>query len=535
MDSSNTLFHIPDCINEIIYYLFDDRKALFSCALVNRLWCRTVIPILWSNVFNNHLFHNNKEIKIIHTYIKCLPEIQKLTLINKNINLQDFKPALFDYPKYLRVLNCLYFDNALYSWYNATIKPGFDITEYQNTFLHCNQIISQYILNHSTGLNSLHLSYHYTPNRSCFMHFPLDPSSVKEIWHAFSELTELHINFPVNTLNISLLYEKLSLYSHNIQKLNITSPGTHLFCQPDICKHLFQLINSQRNLRSLAVFFSWPNSQSPLFFSALSSQFHSLRHLEITDFYDIPLLITSYLSYFNLDTLKLIYCYKLNLRIDPGPLPFLSPGSQFQIKNLIISGAHYSALNPFFSLIIKITGSNLQKIFFNGCDIALINTIAEYNTNLTYLSTIVNYSIFDNFLLSLSKLKKLKYLEIKKSRNDRKFTNRMISQFAKSIPNTLEELNFNLKTARHIFENDLNLTDHLSIFLKDCNIPLSKLTIHMYELNNDSLNLLIDYAVRFDGSLKELRYDAEGRFTRDVLLKAEKVIPLITDITEDMY
>ncbi|CAG8493165.1 9537_t:CDS:1, partial [Dentiscutata heterogama] len=136
MDSSITLFHIPDYVNEVISHLFDDRKALFSCALVSRLWCRSVIPLLWSNVFNIQLSHNNKEIKIIHTYVKCLPEIQKLTLINNNINLQDLKPALFDYPKYLRVLNCLDFDNALYSWYNATIKPGIDITEFQNTFLH---------------------------------------------------------------------------------------------------------------------------------------------------------------------------------------------------------------------------------------------------------------------------------------------------------------------------------------------------------------------------------------------------------------
>ncbi|CAG8707972.1 34909_t:CDS:1, partial [Racocetra persica] len=376
MDSSFILFNIPDYVSEIICHLFDDHQALFSCALVNRSWCRSAIPLLWSDVFNNHLSHN-KEIKIIHTYVKGLPEIQKINLINNNLNLQDFKPTLFDYPKYLRVLNCLYFDNALYSWYNATIKPGVDITESQNTFLHCNLIISQHILNHSAGLYTLYLSYHYTPNRSCFMHLPLDPF-VKDIWHTFSELSELHINFPVNTLNISLLYEKLSLHTHNLQKLFITSPVTCTSYQSETCKHLFQLINSQRNLQSLTIFFSWPNSQSPLFFSALSSQSHSLRHLEISDFYDIPLLISSCLSSFNLDTLKFFYCYKLNLRIDPSPIPVLSSDCQFRIKNLIISGAHYSVLNPFFSLIIKTAGSNLQKISFNGCDIALINTISDY-------------------------------------------------------------------------------------------------------------------------------------------------------------
>ncbi|CAG8761989.1 638_t:CDS:1, partial [Racocetra fulgida] len=132
---------------------------------------------------------------------------------------------------------------------------------------------------------------------------------------------------------------------------------------------------------------------------------------------------------------------------------------------------------------------------------------------------------------------KLKYLEIKKSRNDRKFTEGMISKIAKAIPATLEELDFNLRTARNIFEEwDIKLTDqgHLNVLLKECNVPLSKLTIHMYELNNESLNFIIDYAVRI-GSLKELRYDADGRFTNNVLMKAEKVIPIITNITEDLY
>ena len=38
---------------DILFLIFeelqDDSKSLFSCLMVNRLWCETVIPILWKN------------------------------------------------------------------------------------------------------------------------------------------------------------------------------------------------------------------------------------------------------------------------------------------------------------------------------------------------------------------------------------------------------------------------------------------------------------------------------------------------------
>uniref|UniRef100_U9T5P7 F-box domain-containing protein n=1 Tax=Rhizophagus irregularis (strain DAOM 181602 / DAOM 197198 / MUCL 43194) TaxID=747089 RepID=U9T5P7_RHIID len=40
---------LPELIYEIIKYFQNDFSTLHSCILVNRLWCRLAIPLLWEN------------------------------------------------------------------------------------------------------------------------------------------------------------------------------------------------------------------------------------------------------------------------------------------------------------------------------------------------------------------------------------------------------------------------------------------------------------------------------------------------------
>ena len=43
---------LPELINEIIQYFHNDFSTLHSCILVNRLWCRLAIPLLWEDPFS---------------------------------------------------------------------------------------------------------------------------------------------------------------------------------------------------------------------------------------------------------------------------------------------------------------------------------------------------------------------------------------------------------------------------------------------------------------------------------------------------
>ncbi|CAG8591772.1 8441_t:CDS:1 [Dentiscutata erythropus] len=465
---------------------------------------------------------SDKGVNIIDIYVKCLSEMQRQTLICNNINIQeDFKPVLFNYPKYLWLLNCNSFDVVLSAWCRKTVKRTTNNEEFQNALHLCNITIGQYILSHSAGLRTLSIIDHCDHNKICLMYLPLDPC-VKGILHTFSKLAILNIKIrpsQITALNISLLCEKLSLYARNIKNLNISiNTIENEFIQPEICKHLFQLINSQHKLQYLTICFSWDNSQSPLFFSALSSQSHSLKYLEIIQFYDIPLLI-SYLSPFNLDTLNFVYYYRRNIQIEPSPLPILHSGTQFRIKELVSCGVtHYPVFNPFFSIIIRMSGSSLQELSLRGSDKLWINAITQC-PNLTSLTVAIDFSMHECFIQALSKLKKLQFLEVKKGQDNTKFTKDAILQIAKTISTTLEELDFDL-TANQ---------EYLVAFLAECKFSLSKLTIYLDELDNETLNFIIDYAIK-TGNLKELCYEATQSFTDDVLLRAKKVIPIITEI-----
>src|SRR2546430_4294362 len=41
----------PEIIHEIVLYLKDDKKSLYSCLLVSRDWCREAIRLLWRQPF----------------------------------------------------------------------------------------------------------------------------------------------------------------------------------------------------------------------------------------------------------------------------------------------------------------------------------------------------------------------------------------------------------------------------------------------------------------------------------------------------
>ncbi|RGB39164.1 hypothetical protein C1646_740236 [Rhizophagus diaphanus] len=72
---------LPELINEVIKYFRHDYKTLHSCILVNRLWCRLAIPLLWEDPFSIKLPKNYRFIEIY---------------LNNNLNEED-KTKLNEY------------------------------------------------------------------------------------------------------------------------------------------------------------------------------------------------------------------------------------------------------------------------------------------------------------------------------------------------------------------------------------------------------------------------------------------------------
>src|SRR3954451_629019 len=84
-----------DCLNEIFNYLEYDKVTLYSCLLVNRLWCDVSVRILWRDIRN------------YNTLIACLPNSSKEILYNNRIIISTptSKSPIFNYAAFCMVLS----------------------------------------------------------------------------------------------------------------------------------------------------------------------------------------------------------------------------------------------------------------------------------------------------------------------------------------------------------------------------------------------------------------------------------------------
>src|SRR5689334_4123693 len=100
-----------DCLNEIFEHLEEDKITLHSCLLVNRLWCKISVRILWKDIWDFKYFvpykHQPKVVSaILNTLISCLSNESEELLHNNGIftSTPISKPTLFNYPSFCKVL-----------------------------------------------------------------------------------------------------------------------------------------------------------------------------------------------------------------------------------------------------------------------------------------------------------------------------------------------------------------------------------------------------------------------------------------------
>ena len=90
---------------EIIQYLRNDFSTLYSCILVNRLWCRLAIPLLWEDPFSIYA----QNFQFIEIYLGNLNEDdyvkQKLANIVDMKLIASCSSTLFNYPSFIKNLD----------------------------------------------------------------------------------------------------------------------------------------------------------------------------------------------------------------------------------------------------------------------------------------------------------------------------------------------------------------------------------------------------------------------------------------------
>ncbi|CAB5198273.1 unnamed protein product [Rhizophagus irregularis] len=111
---------LPELTYEVMKYFQNDFLTLYSCILVNRLWCRLAIPLLWENPFSIP----TKNYKFIEIYLQNLKDNDFKTK-SKIYKIDDnlfYLNTLFNYPNFIKYINLLKVIKSVGKWFEDSVR-----------------------------------------------------------------------------------------------------------------------------------------------------------------------------------------------------------------------------------------------------------------------------------------------------------------------------------------------------------------------------------------------------------------------------
>src|SRR4051812_27129183 len=166
-----------DCLNEVFEILQDDKLTLHSCLLVNRIWCKISVRILWRNIWSfsgTYAYRFIVTSAILSTLISCLPNESK-DILHKNkiyISTPTSKPPLFNYVSFCKVLSINEISQIIFEVLkNDTSTTSINLKDSQ--CLVAKEILKMF-MNQISSLKTLtyYQPSYYIPNDIPFTHFP---------------------------------------------------------------------------------------------------------------------------------------------------------------------------------------------------------------------------------------------------------------------------------------------------------------------------------------------------------------------------
>ncbi|CAG8560202.1 5658_t:CDS:2 [Gigaspora rosea] len=145
----SSIHRLPGTINVINVNTLSNSGDQFICLLVNRQWCRIVVPILWQAP--NPGFKKSKF--LVRTYLLCLSQDMKRFLKANNIPVPPAPrrclPA-FDYPYFLRKVTDKFISGLTEAWLfkKWSVEKG-------KATLHLNRILHELFFSRAQRINSL--------------------------------------------------------------------------------------------------------------------------------------------------------------------------------------------------------------------------------------------------------------------------------------------------------------------------------------------------------------------------------------------
>ncbi|CAB4440143.1 unnamed protein product [Rhizophagus irregularis] len=273
MSYSKIFSEIPELTYEVIKYFKNDFSTLHSCILVNKLWCRLAIPLLWENPFSIP----TKNYNFIGIYLHNLNGDLKAQLYEYKIDGNLFPSnTLFNYPIFLKYLYTWKIISSIEEWSkDVELENSSSILEF---------------------MRLIHMSLFKVFIENKVNIHTFDIQIIHHNWYDsyIDDMLELMLQYPD--------------FFYNIRKLKLR----FFKASPSYTKNLIlQMINSYQNLKQISL-----NSSSlPIYQSLLSSKDynHSSNTLNTIILYCLDFkVITNLDKLFKqlnvLESVHIIYC-----------------------------------------------------------------------------------------------------------------------------------------------------------------------------------------------------------------------------------
>ncbi|EXX68023.1 hypothetical protein RirG_108730 [Rhizophagus irregularis DAOM 197198w] len=471
--------NLPELTDEILQYFKKDISTLYSCILVNRLWCRLAIPLLWEDPFSIH----NQNYRCIGTYLCFLNEDSKAKFneygINDKLLLSN---TLFNYPSFIKYLDTYKVCCSTKKWVSTSVGKGnekleslvyrylFEVFIENEGILHSFEVALPTGIDHKYFYDNMDLILK-NPNFTCnIKNLKLDSND--DIPFENTIITFLKFLYS-NCNSISSIFLKFFIYDINNCSL--------------IEKHSSQMIVSQHNIKKIS-FESNPILYNLLLSLKNSNCSNTLNTIifHYTDFKNVVSILQEVFDHLNvLESIHLIYCRSLNPDFVKQIIKVNKP---FKLRSLFMDEIlHIGSLQLLlekFSDCLENFGFGLMSDECDGPRRQLFKLIMKYCTKIKYFDSGIPDDI-NIYLFIKNNQHSINYLTIEIDFHDdcAGLSSSVLQNLGQVLPSKLEYLCLTLL---------FNISD-LEIFLKNSqNTFIKKLIIgHIMQIKDENILLYI--------------------------------------------
>ncbi|CAG8443465.1 10936_t:CDS:1 [Funneliformis caledonium] len=505
-----------ECLEEIIKNLKNDYRSLHSCMLVNYLWSSVSVRYLWKFPFG---FFKEPKGSIIQTYLSCLPESSKLTLLKDGIEIPSTTSHVptYNYPSFIRkiCIKSLFF----------TTEALFEKCERLSVLLIVRELCKVFIAN-SSKVEQLELTFYHSSLKNIPIDYPVYD------WYlllptfpgascCLSNLKELILD---QNFDQRGFLSALSEISHKIENLDVYYGNNH-----DLA--LEKLIKNQRNLKVFSTFLyegDW--SIGPSLWQHGSSLkeiiFHRVYFNDCTSLTGLAMCV-------NLE--RLIFKESFYLRkelMDEFSIECNLP----KLKEFRYESVFWEMEDVTYDIssMLKRTNKSLKFLTFNDSfrnvrsplwesstpyiNLQSVETITKCCQNLVSIDATITNVLASTFLMTLSSCKRLQELIL--------YLNNDVE-----LEDYLPAIGRNLSKSLRILEistiNDFSIKS-LNELLFSCKPRLSTIRFLYSKCFNDQyLDVIVNYVIEIGGSLDELKLYSKSKVSDESLKKANEYVKLV--------